>query len=507
MLPSAQQMTPALIESILRGALTGTSPQREHELYSLMEQTWPRLAKNIAIRLRAYRETEAALKKTIIQAELAGQSTKELRKQLADVSGAINKQGFVKRAGFELVGVAENIPVLGSFMRVLNGAGGTISLAITGLTALAGAAAACINAFSGAQDKMAKMDAVLANAGTLTDAYREQLQDLAGTLQDTTAIADDDWLGVLAKLSQFGADSSNIEQYADAVKNLAGIIGGDITTAGDLMARAIQGNFEMLGRYGINVEKAGTQTERLDSLMAQLATRGGGVLEAQGKTLSGQWRQLTLALDDLMEGIGNLIARTGILQATMGLLTGTLKALQSVFPSLIPATEGLGNKWKSIAERAEETRAKIEAQKTAVKGIGDAYGQAGMAIDTLNASLDASHSRTTDAINAAKELADAQHAAAKAAIARAVAEGKISKEEGAAQTAALDKTHAQQNLDFARQEQAAARDTAQAKIQSAKDVADAATQAEKDATRDTAKNTERIAKAITTPAQKGELAF
>lgn len=47
MLPSAQQMTPALIESILRGALTGTSPQREHELYSLMEQTWPRLAKNV----------------------------------------------------------------------------------------------------------------------------------------------------------------------------------------------------------------------------------------------------------------------------------------------------------------------------------------------------------------------------------------------------------------------------------------------------------------------------
>ena len=46
MIPSAAQYTPAAIESILKEAMTGKSPRREQELYSLMESTWPRLLKN-----------------------------------------------------------------------------------------------------------------------------------------------------------------------------------------------------------------------------------------------------------------------------------------------------------------------------------------------------------------------------------------------------------------------------------------------------------------------------
>ncbi len=48
--------------------------------------------------LKAFREAEAALKRQIISTELAGESAKDLRNQLAAVSGAINKQWFVKRA-------------------------------------------------------------------------------------------------------------------------------------------------------------------------------------------------------------------------------------------------------------------------------------------------------------------------------------------------------------------------------------------------------------------------
>lgn len=46
MLPSVRDLTPAKIEGILREALVGRSPRQEQELYTLMETTWPRLAKN-----------------------------------------------------------------------------------------------------------------------------------------------------------------------------------------------------------------------------------------------------------------------------------------------------------------------------------------------------------------------------------------------------------------------------------------------------------------------------
>jgi phage gp29-like protein len=48
MTPAASGMTPAAIESILKEAMTGKSPRREQELYSLMESTWPRLLKNMS---------------------------------------------------------------------------------------------------------------------------------------------------------------------------------------------------------------------------------------------------------------------------------------------------------------------------------------------------------------------------------------------------------------------------------------------------------------------------
>ena len=46
-LPRVAQMTPQMIEVILTSALTSPTPDREQELYSLMESTWPRLAKNL----------------------------------------------------------------------------------------------------------------------------------------------------------------------------------------------------------------------------------------------------------------------------------------------------------------------------------------------------------------------------------------------------------------------------------------------------------------------------
>jgi phage gp29-like protein len=45
-LPAAAGMTPSAVGNILSEALTGRSPRFEHELYCLMEQTWPRLVKN-----------------------------------------------------------------------------------------------------------------------------------------------------------------------------------------------------------------------------------------------------------------------------------------------------------------------------------------------------------------------------------------------------------------------------------------------------------------------------
>lgn len=414
--------------------------------------------------LKALRDTEAALRRQIIVAKATGKSFSHLEAQLKSVGDTIQKTGFLRRAGFEIAGVAEQIPVLGSFMRTINGLGGPLAAVTAGVAGTVGALGKMVAEFAGAENKVAKLDAVLAQNGQLTAAYRAELQALANTLQDATAISNDKWLDVLSRLTQFGADPSNIDRYAEAVKNLAGILGGDIETASTLFSRALQGNFEMFARYGITVDKAGSQTERLEALMTQLAHRGGGVLEAQSKTLAGQWRQLGNAMSDLMKGVGNLIARTGLLQITLAALTGTLRVLQTLFPGLIPKVEGLENKWRTLAERADELRAKLQAQDAPVKTLAESYGEAGRALDELNTRLDESASKSATARQAALDLAEANAEAAKASIDRAEAEGRISPQEASAQRTAVERNLTREKLDAARAEQQQTLETSRLKI-------------------------------------------
>lgn len=259
--------------------------------------------------LKALRAVSDSLRQQIIIAQATGKEFGALKAQLDSVNRTMAGMGAGKRIGLEMADMVQGLPVIGSFARALNGLGGPITKIIGGAAFLAQGMAKAVSEFSGAESKMAKLDAVLAQNGQLTDTYRTRLQALAAQLQQTTAIADDQWLDVLSRLTQFGADSSNIERYAEAVKNLAGITGGDISQAAEMFSKALAGNFEMFGRLGIRIEKTGTQTEQLEALMRDLAEKGGGVLEAQSKTLEGQWRQLSNAASDLLEGLGNLLAR------------------------------------------------------------------------------------------------------------------------------------------------------------------------------------------------------
>lgn len=130
-----------------------------------------------------------------------------------------------------------------------------------------------VEAFAEKQEAVVSLDAALANQGLLVEEVRLKYQALADTLERATNVDDSKWLSALATLSKFGAASENIEQYADAVKNLAGFIGGDLEGAAFMFGKAMQGQTEMLARYGIEVKDGASQ---LNDIMRQLAQRGGG---------------------------------------------------------------------------------------------------------------------------------------------------------------------------------------------------------------------------------------
>lgn len=266
------------------------------------------------VRIEELRKMEDALQREIVQMRTLGaeaEKVAEAERKLLAVRGqlAAEPRGGKIQASFGEA--ASSIPGVRGIMAALNGSAMAVAAGLGAVGAAAGVAVSSIKEFAGAETAVAKLDAALGNSGLLNGKYRVELQQFAGEMQQRTGIADESWMEVFTTLTKFGADRSNIRQYTKAVENLAGMLGGDLATAAFLFGKAMQGSTEMLGRYGIQVDSAKSDTEKLDDVMRQLAARGAGQLEAQGNTLEGNTRKIALAWGDVKEGIGQAIVAMG----------------------------------------------------------------------------------------------------------------------------------------------------------------------------------------------------
>lgn len=359
------------------------------------------------------------------QADTTGAS--KMKGAVKDVTNEANKKGgggvfddLKKHSGELFDHIKGEFPTIGTLGGLFTKlATGPVGIAVTAVGALAGAfevAAESIKAFSAAQEKQVGLDAALAQRGQLTEDYREKLQELAETLKESTGIDDDKWKGVLTTLSKFGANTSNIEEYAEAVKNLAGFMGGDIESAAMMFGRAMNGNFTALSRYGITVDKSATKTEKLHQVMEQLATRGGGQLEARSQTLSGQMARLALAIEDVFKGIGNLLSRSGVLQTTLTGLTSVINKFAGIFPTTIERVGNLTNKLPELDAAFKNTGASASATGDEMDGVGtSAEGMASGGVKKAEDAIERLRQKFADASEAARtfqkqqdEIADSE---------------------------------------------------------------------------------------------------
>lgn len=328
-----------------------------------------------AVEIRALRELEASLQKQIVQAKLLGKSIKEIGKlqgQLAATRSSLKDFGFGQKIGSEILGFAEKVPVLGEAMSALNGTLGAASAGLGAFALVMGGAKKAVEEFAAAEKEVAKLDAALAQTGYLTEEYRARLQALAQELQDTTGVASEEWIGVLKRLTQFGSTPESIGMDVEAVKNLAGVV-GDVTTAANLYSRALAGNFDVFGRYGIKVTEGATNLQKLAEIQEQ-AKRGMGQLEAQGNSLSGGWDKLKNSTADVWKEIGRLLAGTGVLQSALGGLGYAAKWWADVFGGTIPQVDGLQNSVAGLVPtlaQAQQASADLAESQAKIKKAAD----------------------------------------------------------------------------------------------------------------------------------------
>lgn len=263
-------------------------------------------------------------------------------------------------------------------------------------------------AFEEKQDSVTALDASLKQRGQLTDEYREKLQQLADTQEELTNIKGDEWIKALTTLTKFGADASNIDAAADAVKNLAGFLGGDLQQASFMIGKALVGNTAMLGRFGIEVDENGTRAQKLEQIYQQLAQRGAGQLEAATLTLTGQKRALGLAVGRLFEGMGNLLARTGLLGRSSAALVSVMNALARVFPAVVGQVKGLDTSLVNVSTTLHNTEDDNRDYAASLAQIATDAASARQELEGLNAASAKRESATIKEAEHTAKLAQIQ---------------------------------------------------------------------------------------------------
>lgn len=226
------------------------------------------------------------------------------------------------------------------------------SSSLSGLkTAFAGIAAGLIGAFSvkaivsaasEQQNAINQFGASLAAVGGFSKQAVSDFTDYAEALQNTTGVADD-LIQTNASLlvSVGGLTGQGLKDATKASLDLAAGLRIDVQSAFQLVAKAASGNTAALGRYGIKVNQAGTDSEKFASALDKIQSRFGGQAEAQLNTFSGGITALKNAFGNLLEELGGFIVRSPA-------ITALFKAIVGGITSLTGSVKGLGAENKDV---------------------------------------------------------------------------------------------------------------------------------------------------------------
>ena len=136
----------------------------------------------------------------------------------------------------------------------------------------------------------------------------QALLDQASALQQVTTFGDEAIIGVQASIGAFIDSEDQIKKATEATLDIASAMGMDLKSAGDLVAKTLGSSTNAMSRYGIEVQGAVGSNERLESMVKNVANLFGGQAQAEAETLTGSIEQMSNAIGDAGEVIGQLLA-------------------------------------------------------------------------------------------------------------------------------------------------------------------------------------------------------
>jgi len=194
------------------------------------------------------------------------------------------------------------------------------------------------------------------------------LLDQASALQQLTTFGDEAIIGVQASIAAFTDNTDAIKQATEATLDMAMATGMDLKSAGDLVAKSLGSSTNALSRYGIEVTGAVGSTERLDTLVSNIADKFAGQASAAVETMTGQLQQASNATGDAAEAFGELLAPRLIELASL------LKWGAEAVIEFIDSFKYQGSELTSVYDDLEDVTLKLSGNMTNLIAAEKLYG-------------------------------------------------------------------------------------------------------------------------------------
>jgi hypothetical protein len=182
----------------------------------------------------------------------------------------------------------------------------------------------CVGQGIEAEQTEAALANTLAITGREVDANKKHFLEYANQMQQATLFTDEQVEASQTLLLQLtNLDQKGIDQAVKGAAGLASVLKIDLQSATMMVAKAMEGNFAALGRYGIKIADVGTLEEKRAALLDKL---GSFYKRAEGdvNTFGGSITQLSKSFSEFKEAIGRVILGSEILNTTIKFLSKTM---------------------------------------------------------------------------------------------------------------------------------------------------------------------------------------
>ena len=175
------------------------------------------------------------------------------------------------------------------------------TVALAGLAVAATAATKAAIEDAAAQSRLAGQ---LVRSAGATDIMITANEEWLSSLSMAVAVADDALRPALASLVTATHDLSSAQSLLKTALDISAATGTNLQTVSDALAKAYQGNMRGLQALSPELKRAIQDGADFSDVLQILTDNFGGAADAAANTADGQFKQLTIAIDEAKEAIG-----------------------------------------------------------------------------------------------------------------------------------------------------------------------------------------------------------